>query len=210
MVSLFTLLVSFAAGYYFAFGGYWNMLIGAVLSVWSSILDGCDGEIARIKLQSSDFGCWLETVCDYLYYLFIFGGMSLGLTRTFGNRSYLAWGALLGFGAMTSFLTVGFLRQHFAGAHPEKFLTIWQKKAESRKTNPLLYLGRQCEFIIRRCFLPYALLGFSLLNLTRFAFIATALGSNVVWIIALYSSITLSGKQRVSKPAPVVVEQASA
>ena len=69
------------------------MLIGAVLSVWSSILDGCDGEVARIKLQSSDFGCWLETVCDYLYYLFIFGGMSLGLTRTFGNRSYLAWGA---------------------------------------------------------------------------------------------------------------------
>ena len=134
MVSLVTLLVSFASGYYFALGGYWNMLVGAVLSVWSSILDGCDGEVARIKLQSSDFGCWLETVCDYLYYLFIFAGMSLGLTRTFGNRSYLAWGALLGFGAMTSFLTVGFLRQHFAGAHPEKFLTIWQKKAESRKT----------------------------------------------------------------------------
>jgi phosphatidylglycerophosphate synthase len=210
MVSLFTLFVSFASGYYFALGGYWNMLIGAVLSVWSSILDGCDGEVARIKLQSSDFGCWLETVCDYLYYLFIFGGMSLGLTRTFGNRSYLAWGALLGFGAMTSFLTVGFMRQHFAGAHPEKFLTIWQKKAESRKTNPLLYLGRHTEFIIRRCFFPYALLGFSLLNLTRFVFIGTALGSNVVWIIALYSCIALSGKQRVSKPAPVVVEQVSA
>ncbi|HXJ87853.1 MAG TPA: lysylphosphatidylglycerol synthase domain-containing protein [Candidatus Binatia bacterium] len=210
MVSLFTLLVSFAAGYYFALGGYWNMLIGAVLSVWSSILDGCDGEVARIKLQSSDFGCWLETVCDYLYYLFIFGGMSLGLTRTFGNRSYLAWGALLGFGAMTSFLTVGFMRQHFARADPEKFLTIWQKKAEGRKTNPLLYLGRQCEFIIRRCFLPYALLGFALLNITEVAFIATAVGSNVVWLIALYSSITLSGKQRLSKPGPVVVERASA
>jgi len=202
MVTMFTLLVSFASGYYFALGGYWNMLIGAVLSVWASILDGCDGEVARIKLQSSDFGCWLETVCDYLYYLFVFGGMSLGLTRTFGNRSYLAWGAVLGFGAITSFLTVGFMRQYFAGAHPDKFLTIWQKKAEGRKTNPLLYVGRHTEFIIRRCFFPYGLLGFSLLNLTRFVFIATALGSNVVWMIALYSCITLSGKQRVSKPAP--------
>jgi len=210
MVSMFTLLVSFVSGYYFALGGYWNMLFGAVLSVWASILDGCDGEVARIKLQSSDFGCWLETVCDYLYYLFIFGGMSLGLTRTFGNKSYLAWGALLGFGAMTSFLTVGFMRHHFTGAHPERFLTIWQKKAETRKTNPLLYLGRHTEFIIRRCFFPYALLGFSLLNLTRFVFIGTALGSNVVWMIALYSCITLSGKQRVSKPAAVVVEQAGA
>jgi len=210
MVSMFTLLVSFVSGYYFALGGYWNMLFGAVLSVSASILDGCDGEVARIKLQSSDFGCWLETVCDYLYYLFIFGGMSLGLTRTFGNKSYLAWGALLGFGAMTSFLTVGFMRHHFTGAHPERFLTIWQKKAETRKTNPLLYLGRHTEFIIRRCFFPYALLGFSLLNLTRFVFIGTALGSNVVWMIALYSCITLSGKQRVSKPAAVVVEQAGA
>ena len=210
MVSLFTLLVSFAAGYYFALGGYWNMLLGAVLSVWASILDGCDGEVARIKLQSSDFGCWLETVCDYLYYLFVFGGMSLGLTRTYGNRSYLVWGAVLGFGAITSFLTVGFMRQHFAAAHPDKFLKIFHKKAETRKSNPLVYLARNTEFIIRRCFFPYALLAFTLLNLTRFVFICTAIGANVVWMIALYSSITLSGKQRVSKLAPVVVEQASA
>src|SRR4051794_23964660 len=41
-------------------------LIGAVLSVSASILDGCDGEVARLKLMESDFGCWLETVCDYL------------------------------------------------------------------------------------------------------------------------------------------------
>jgi len=176
------------------------MLFGAVLSVWASILDGCDGEVARIKLQSSDFGCWLETVCDYLYYLFVFGGMSLGLTRTLGNRSYLAWGALLGFGAITSFLTVGFLRQQFAGSQPDKFLTIWQKEAESRKTNPLLYLGRHCEFVIRRCFFPYALLGFALLNITKVAFVATALGSNVVWLIGLYSSITFFGKQPRSAP----------
>ena len=209
MVSLFTLLVSWFSGYYFALGGYWNMLFGAVLSVWASILDGCDGEVARIKLQSSDFGCWLETVCDYLYYLFVFGGMSLGLARTYGNRSYLGWGAVLGFGAITSFLTVGFMRQHFSGAHPDKFLKIFQKKAEGRKTNPLLYLARHTEFIIRRCFFPYALLVFALLNVTRFAFVATAIGSNLVWMIALYSYITLSGKHRISTAAPAI-EQASA
>ena len=28
----------------------------ASLSVWASILDGCDGEVARLKLQSSPFG----------------------------------------------------------------------------------------------------------------------------------------------------------
>ena len=66
---------------YFALGGYWNTLFAAVLSVWASILDGCDGEVARLKLQASAFGCWLETICDYLYYLFIFAGMAIGLAR---------------------------------------------------------------------------------------------------------------------------------
>jgi phosphatidylglycerophosphate synthase len=196
MVTMFTLLVSFASGVFFARGGYWSVLFGAVLSVWASILDGCDGEVARLKLQSSDFGCWLETICDYLYYLFVFGGMSLGLTRNLGTKAYLAWGALLGFGAVTSFLTVSFMRQRLAGSHPEKFLTIWQKKAETRLSNPLLYLGRHTEFIIRRCFFPYALLGFAVLNITKIAFVATAIGSNLVWLIAFYSWITLSGKQR--------------
>ena len=79
MVSLFTLGVSLASGLYFAFGGYWNTLLGAALSLWASILDGCDGEVARLKLQSSPFGCWLDTICDYLYYIFMFAGMSIGL-----------------------------------------------------------------------------------------------------------------------------------
>ena len=42
MVSLFTLGVSFLAGVFFALGGWRNMLVGAILSVFASILDGCD------------------------------------------------------------------------------------------------------------------------------------------------------------------------
>ena len=85
MVSVFTLGVGVASGFFFACGGYWNVLVGAVLSLWASILDGCDGEVARLKLLESDFGCWLETICDYLYYLLIFGGMAIGLVRSSGN-----------------------------------------------------------------------------------------------------------------------------
>ena len=126
MVSLFTLGVGFAAGVFFAFGGYWNVLFGAVLSVWASILDGCDGEVARLKLLESDFGCWLETICDYLYYLFIFSGMAIGMVRSFG-ATYLVWTGLLLFGAVTSFLVTGAGRQRLAGARPEQYLGIWQR-----------------------------------------------------------------------------------
>lgn len=195
MVTLFTLWVSFGAGLFFACGGYWATLMGAVLSVVASILDGCDGEVARLKLQATDFGCWLETVCDYLYYVFIFGGMIVGFARTMGTKFAVGWGAMLLFGAVASFLSVGFARHHFSPDRPEAFLAIWQRKAERRKSNPLLFLGRYTEFIIRRCFLPYAFLGFALLNILPVAFVTAAIGSNIVWPIALYSCFTLSSRR---------------
>ena len=195
MVSLFTLLVSFLAGAYFAMGGYWNTLLGAVLSVWASILDGSDGEVARLKLLASDFGAWLETICDYLYYLFIFAGMAIGLARSTGKASFLAWGGALFIGAILSFIVAGFGRQRLSGDRPEQYLAVWQKKAEGHLTNPLIYVGRYTEFIIRRCFLPYALLGLALLNLTAAALYLSAIGANLVWIISLCSHLTFSSKR---------------
>lgn len=202
MVTLFTLGVSFLAGVFFALGGYWSTVIGALLSVWASILDGCDGEVARLKLQASKFGCWLETVCDYLYYLFIFVGMSIGLTRSRETEAYLVWGGFLLFGAVASFLAVGSARHRFASSHPEKFLHLWQKEADKQKRNPLMYVARNTEFIIRRCFLPYALLAFAVLNILHIAFITAAIGANLVWVIALYTY------QILSKPTPRVLSPA--
>ena len=207
MVTLFTLVVSFLAGVFFALGGYWNMLLGALLSVWASILDGCDGEVARLKLQVSKFGCWLETICDYLYYLFIFVGMSIGLTRSRGTEIYLVWGGLLIVGAVASFLAISSARQRFASSHPEKFLDLWQKKADKQKRNPLMYVARQTEFIIRRCFLPYALLGFAVLNIMHVAFITSAIGANLVWIIALYSYRVISRRSTAGSSSAITKQR---
>ncbi len=192
MVSLFTLGVSFAAGVFLALGGYWNMLAGAVLSWFSSVLDGCDGEVARLKLQESAFGCWLETICDNLYYLFIFSGLTIGLVRGSGNRSYLVWGGLLLLGVIASALMTGVQRHQLSSGRPERYLLEWHKKADSRSSNPLLYLGRHTEFIIRRCFLPYVILFFALFGVMNWFLIGATVGANMVWIVALYSYMTFT------------------
>jgi phosphatidylglycerophosphate synthase len=188
MVTLFTLGIGIASAAFFAFGGYWNTLVGAFLCLSASILDGSDGEVARLKLQESAFGCWLETVCDYLFYLFLFVGMTMGLWRSSGSRMYLVWGGLLLFGAMASFLAIGWERHRLAADRPEQLLKIWQAHAESRPSNPFLYVARHIEFIVRRCFFPYALLFFALFNVMNVAFVLSAIGANLVWPIALYSS----------------------
>jgi phosphatidylglycerophosphate synthase len=204
MVSLFTLGVSFAAGAFLALGGYWNMLTGTILSWFSSVLDGCDGEVARLKLQESAFGCWLETVCDNLYYLFIFGGMTIGLVRSSGNRSYLVWGGLLLFGAIMSFLMTGLQRHQMTDGQPERYLQEWHKKADSRSSNPLLYLGRHTEFIIRRCFLPYVILFFAFCGVMDWFLVGATVGANVVWIVALYSYLSFTPTKATALQSPVV------
>jgi len=199
MVSIFTLGVGIASAGFFAYGGYWSTVLGAFLCLWASILDGSDGEVARLKLQESDFGCWLETICDYAFYLFLLVGMTIGQWRSSGTRTYLVYGGLLLFGALASFLALGWERRRLASGRPEQLLKIWQTHAESRPSNPFLYFGRRLEFIVRRCFFPYALLVFALFNLMSVAFVLSVIGANLVWPIALYSSLAFA------KPRPQVV-----
>jgi phosphatidylglycerophosphate synthase/choline kinase len=187
MVSLVTLAVGFASGTLFAIGGYWHMLAGAILSLCASILDGCDGEVARLKLMESDFGCWLETICDYLYYLFLFMGMTLGLQRTSASQTYFIGGTVLFFGAVLSFLSVALQRHVLASERPEQLLQIWQGHVDSCRPGLILFLGRHTEFIVRRCFFPYALVVFALLDASRVAFWLSVVGANLVWPVALYS-----------------------
>ena len=192
MVSLFTLALSLVAGAFFAFGGYWNCLMGAVLGVWGSILDGCDGEVARLKLQVSDFGCWLDTICDYLYYFVTFAGVTIGVLRTKGDPSLVGWSMAMFAGAILTFIVAGIGRKRLAGDRPEQYLQRWQDNAERRSAGLLVRMARHTEFIVRRCFLPYWILLLALLNLTPALIYMAAFGANVAWIISLRSVITFS------------------
>src|SRR5438552_14126135 len=47
-------------------GDYVSVVIGAAIFQVFSILDGCDGEIARAKNLESKFGERLDNLCDFL------------------------------------------------------------------------------------------------------------------------------------------------
>ena len=54
------------AGVFLVRGDYLSILIGAAIFKVFSILDGCDGEIARARNLESKFGERLDNVCDFL------------------------------------------------------------------------------------------------------------------------------------------------
>ena len=79
--TIFTGLIGISTGFFLALGGYWNYLIGGALFHLTSVLDGVDGELARLKYKSSPFGQWLDTLVDNLSYLAALAGIIIGIFR---------------------------------------------------------------------------------------------------------------------------------
>src|SRR5213083_1511921 len=63
-------------------GDYVSIVIGAAIFQAFSILDGCDGEIARAKNLESKFGERLDHFCDFLASLLYVLALGLGLHRS--------------------------------------------------------------------------------------------------------------------------------
>src|SRR4029453_19167190 len=120
-ISLFILSLGFSAAWLFSRGTYVAWRLGAAISLAASILDGCDGEVARLKYQESTFGCWLETIGDYTYYFAIFIGITIGAVRSTGRLNFYDRGlAGVGGAVVTAGLLV-LLRQRITSAQPERF-----------------------------------------------------------------------------------------
>jgi phosphatidylglycerophosphate synthase len=67
------------AGVFLVRGDYLSILIGAAIFQLFSILDGCDGEIARAKNLESKFGERLDNLCDFLGSLIFVVALGIGV-----------------------------------------------------------------------------------------------------------------------------------
>ncbi len=74
-ISLASLGLSCLAAVLFAVGGYPALVAGGVIAQLASIIDGCDGEIARLKRLQSDFGGWFDAILDRYADAFLLFGL---------------------------------------------------------------------------------------------------------------------------------------
>ena len=97
-ISLATLVLSCIAAALMALGGYPALAAGGVLAQLASVLDGCDGEIARLKHSQSEFGGWFDAVLDrYADAILLFGLMWHVFAATGTNLSIvLGFAAIVG------------------------------------------------------------------------------------------------------------------
>jgi phosphatidylglycerophosphate synthase len=77
-----------------ATGGRIAIIIGLLLAHLQSILDGCDGELARVRFQQSALGEWLDTVVDDALNLALIAAIGVGAARAHGSPVPLLVGLL--------------------------------------------------------------------------------------------------------------------
>ncbi|RLB41182.1 MAG: hypothetical protein DRH30_07350 [Deltaproteobacteria bacterium] len=87
----------------------WFWIAGGILIQIASIVDGCDGEIARLKLVQSPQGAWLDTVLDR------YADLAIGLAVTFAASQLhdAVWVWPAGFAATASFLMASYVTKEF-------------------------------------------------------------------------------------------------
>jgi len=90
--------IGIGAGYLMAQPGYAAKVAGSLVFLLTSILDGCDGEVARAKKMISKIGGWLDLWGDNVVHVSVFYGLGLGLFRDSGSDVYLklGWAAVWG------------------------------------------------------------------------------------------------------------------
>lgn len=70
-------------------GTQMSFILGGILIQFLSIIDGCDGEISRLKFQKSVFGAWLDPILDRYVDMFLIAGMAYGYWNAIGNNLVL-------------------------------------------------------------------------------------------------------------------------
>ena len=91
-------------------GTYWAGVAGTLLLLCTVIIDGCDGEVARLTFQESAFGQKFDVMTDNVVHVAIFASLAIGVWRQHPTGRYLGLLAiLLGGFACTLVVTYIFL-----------------------------------------------------------------------------------------------------
>jgi len=133
-ISFTAFLIGLLSGFLFSQGTGLSAILGGVLAETTSIIDGCDGEIARLRFKASSYGAWFDAVLDRYADAFITLGMTYGAWSSTGNP----WALLIGSIALIGSYGISYSADRYEGAFREKY----------RETGFKIPMGRDVRLFI--------------------------------------------------------------
>ena len=88
-VTLANTVVGLTSAWMFASPSYWMRVVGSLLFLFSIMVDGVDGELARLTMTETRFGGMLDITTDNIVHVAVFAGIFTGCYRESGSTWYL-------------------------------------------------------------------------------------------------------------------------
>lgn len=181
-MTLITSIVGILSGVFMAQGEYFWMVMGAIFFKLSSILDGCDGEISKLKLTQSQTGAWLDTLSDNFTYVIFLVGICIALFKQ-GHPHIVFMSGLAGFGLLMS---LGIMFFYLVKNKKDGTLLAIQEEfhAESKKSFIKNILSK-LQFMTKRDFFSVVFLILTILGRIDIILWGYLISTNIVWMALL-------------------------
>ena len=180
---------------------YLRLAVAGVLWQLASILDGCDGEIARVKLAETKFGAWFDTVTDNLAYLFGYAALMAGMWHLYPDNYLPIYAGISAIASMvlTLVLLYSYALKTGTGSLQYYLGDLGNKVPDGEKDWSYRFLER-AGFITKRDFLSLFIAVGLVANLLAVVYWLLVVLLHVAALGVLTTHYRLMGNQRAAEP----------
>lgn len=183
----FNIILGVFAGVFAADGSnYWMILLGAGLFQAASIVDGCDGEAAKLTFRCSKFGQYADTLSDNLSLGSMLTGIMAGYWRsTHSPIAFYVGAIMLATTGLTIFWIMRYLKRNTQSASLATFDTAYLQKL-SNQPRWLLAFIRFGKYTLKKDAYSFFFLVFAAMGVLYWWLFIVALGTTIAAAILTY------------------------
>jgi hypothetical protein len=198
-------------------------IIGTAIVLAASYLDCCDGEIARIKLMSSRYGAWIDTVIDELssvgYMVAVAWHCHLHFgPRFFGDLGFDPWTATMALDVITYGISIYCIYYNIIVAvgsansqdYASRFEIAPGTRPGSVRLRPtanraiatdelppgLKFFATYLPYLVRRDFISWCMMTFAVLQITHISLALLTIGGAITVVIVAIDHVKLRRLRR--------------
>ena len=150
-MSFVALAVGLLSGWLVGQGTYPYFALAGFVFQMASVLDGCDGEIARLTFRTSSLGARIDQFGDITAYFAFIINLPLGVALGSGNPAHLALGAVIYVSIVGYYSVLIFFARRFKLDHVISISKNIEKEGKSgRGAGLLAWLAARLAFLYRR------------------------------------------------------------
>lgn len=182
-ISYFTFSLGILAGVLAALGGWIAFAAAGVVFQINSIIDGCDGELARVKYEFSLRGEWLDTLSDDFSDVFFWTGLGIGAWHSFDAPWGLppeAWLVLAGVSVAGKIVSMALYYRWLIANKRGDLLAFQWSFDDDEEQSSLSALLANLKYLTKKDFIVFAAMVMGLAGVLPYLLIAAAPGNAVV------------------------------